>query len=81
MSWKLPSVPLKVGMAEDVPGGFLPGLVEPVHVELPDEAVDVPVAEIFRQDDFFKLVNVLDGEFFSIAQPLDDPAVLVALPS
>ena len=68
-------------MTEDVFGRFFPGLVKSIHVKLPNEAIDVPMTEIFRQDNFFKFINVLDGKFFSIGEPLDDPSMFIALPS
>ena len=49
-------------MAEDTFGMFLAGLVESVHVELPDETVHLVVAEELGQHHFLEFTNVLDDE-------------------
>jgi|JI8StandDraft_1071087.scaffolds.fasta_scaffold2985775_1 hypothetical protein len=36
--------------------------MEPVHVELPDERVDVPMPEIERKDFLFESGNIFDSE-------------------
>lgn len=70
---------MKEGVAEDVLGGLLAGLVEAVHVELPDEAVDVAVSEELGQDGLLELVDVPDGELFPVGGPLDDLREFVVL--
>lgn len=70
---------LKKGMTENVLGGLFPGLVESIHIQLPNEAVDVPVPEVFRQDGFLELLNILDGELFPVGRPLDDLVVFSIL--
>ena len=69
----------EIGVAEYIFGRLLPRFVEPVHIQLPDEAVDVLVSEVFGQDCLLELVDVLDREFFPVARPLDNLAVLVVL--
>lgn len=53
---------LEVWVAEDTFGMFLAGLVESVHVELPDETVHLVVAEELGQHHFLEFTNVLDDE-------------------
>ena len=36
---------------------------EPIHIELPNKTVDVSMPEVFRQDDFLELIDILNGEF------------------
>lgn len=54
-------------------------LVEPVHVELPDKAVDFIVAEIARKDHFFKLLAVFDDKLKPVRGPVDDLLILFNL--
>lgn len=58
-------------MREDVLGGLFSGLVEAIHVELAYEAVDISVPEIFGEDGFFKLLNILYGKLFPITRPMN----------
>lgn len=39
---------------------------------LPDEAVHVSVAEVLRQYDFLKLIDILDDEFGATGRPKYD---------
>lgn len=66
-------------MAEDVLGGLLARLMEPVHVQLSNKTVDVAMPEVFRQDRLLELFYVLDGELFAIGRPLNDLKILVVL--
>ena len=67
------------GVAEDILAGILAGLVEAVHVELPDEAIDVPVPEEFGEDVFLELIDLLDGKLAAVAHPVDNGLVLFVL--
>ena len=54
-------------------------LVEAVHVELPDEAVDFVVAEVAGEHDFLQLLDILDDELEAVAGPVDNLLVLFHL--
>jgi hypothetical protein len=69
----------EIGMTKDVFAGVLTGLVESIHVELPDEAVDVPVPEEFGEDVVLKLINFLDGKLASVGHPVDNRLVFLVL--
>lgn len=56
-------------------------LVEAVHIELPDEAVDFVVSEVFREDYFLEFGNVLDSELKAIVGPVDDFVIVSNLHS
>ena len=43
--------------------------MKPIHVELSDEGVNLTVTEIFRQNDIFKLINVLNHKFMAGGSP------------
>ncbi len=66
-------------MAENVFGGLFAWFVEAIHVELSDEAVDVPVPEVPGEDDLLEILNIFYGKFFAIGQPLDDVCEFVTL--
>ena len=66
-------------MAEDVLAGILPALVEAVHVELPDEGVDIPVPEELGKDLVLKIIDLLDGEFPAVGHPVYDGLVILVL--
>ena len=59
--------------------GLFPGFVEPIHVKLPDEAVDVFVPEVLGEDDLLKIINVSNGKLPAIGQPVDSFGVFVIL--
>jgi len=71
--------PEEEGVAEDVLGGVFATLVEAVHVELADEGVDVPVAEVLGEDVLLELLDLLDRELTPIGHPMDDRLVLSVL--
>lgn len=56
------SVSEKEGMAKDALGVISSGLMEAIHVELANEAVDLVVAEIARENNLLELVDILDDE-------------------
>lgn len=58
-------------MAEYTPSVFFACLMEPIHVELPDETVDVPMPEVFGQHNLLELVDVLDDELAAVRRPKD----------
>lgn len=76
---KVRSILDEVGMRKDVFGGLLSGLVEAVHVELPDEAVDISVPEVFGKDGLLKLLDISDRELFAISRPMDYLCKLIIL--
>lgn len=64
-------------MTEDIFAGVFAGLVEAVHVELSDEAIDIPVSEEFGQDVVLELIDFFDGKLPSVGHPVDDGLVLL----
>ena len=56
-------------MPKDILAAFFAGLVEVVHVELPDEAREVAVFEVSRQDVLSEVRHVVDGEPHPIRGP------------
>ena len=66
-------------MSKNIFGGLLPGLVEPIHVELSDKAMDVFVSEVFRENVLLKLVDVFDGKLVAVGEPLNGVRVLIVL--
>ena len=67
------------GVAEDIFAGILAGFVEAIHVELPDEAIDIPMPEIFGEDMFLEFIDLLDGKLAAVAHPMDNGLVLFVL--
>lgn len=63
-------------VAENILAWVFAALVEAIHVELADERIDVPVAEVFGEDMVLKGVNLFDGELAPIGHPVDDSFVL-----
>lgn len=66
-------------MAENIFGWLFSRFVESIHIELSNETIDVAMPEIFGQNSFLKLLNVLNSEFFAISGPLDNFGVLMIL--
>ena len=64
------------GMAENILAGVFATFVEAVHVELPDEGVDVTVPEVFGKDMVLEVVDLFDGELASVGHPVDDSLVV-----
>lgn len=58
-------------MSEDNFGLIFPGLVESIHVELSDEAVEVAMSEVFGKDLALEFINVFDQELFAVGCPGD----------
>lgn len=56
------SVSEEEGMAKDALGVISSGLMEAIHVELANEAVDLVVAEIAGKNNLLELVDILDDE-------------------
>ena len=54
--------------------------MESVHVELPDEAVDLVVSKVSREDDLLEFVDVFDDELDSRGRPVCDLVELFVLP-
>lgn len=59
-------------MAEHALGVVCTGLMETVHVQLSDEAVDLVVAEVAREDNLLELVDVFDDELNARWRPVCD---------
>ncbi len=53
-------------MTENVFAGLLTRFMKPIHIELPNEAINVPMPEIIREDYLFKLLNIFDEELLPI---------------
>ena len=66
-------------MTEDVLARILPALVEAVHVELPNEGVDIPMTEVLGKDLVLKIIDLLDGKFSTVSHPVDDRLVVFVL--
>ena len=66
-------------MTEDTLSVICTGLMEAVHVQLPDEAVDFVVAEIARQDNLLELRNILDDELAARWSPKSNLVELIIL--
>ena len=64
-------------MAEDVFAWVFATLMEAVHVELPNEGVDISVPEEFWEDVVLELIDLFDGELTPVAHPVDDGLVLL----
>lgn len=69
----------EVGVAKNIFGGFFSRLVKTIHVELPDETVDIFVSKIFGEDGLLELLDILDCEFLSVAGPLNNFGILAIL--
>lgn len=69
--------PQEKGMTKDIFAGILAGLMEAIHIELPDEAVNVPVPKIFREDMILKLIDFFDGELASVGHPMNNGLILL----
>jgi len=65
------------GMTEDVFAGVFSGFVEAVHVKLSDEAVNIPMSEVFGQDLILKVINFFDGKLTTVGHPVDDSLILL----
>lgn len=53
--------------------------VEAIHVELSDEAVDLVVAEVFRQDKLLQFGTVTYDKLCAISGPMYDLMILLVL--
>lgn len=69
--------PQEKGVTKDIFAGIFAGLMEAVHIELPDEAVNVPMPEIFREDMVLKLIDFFDGELTSVGHPMYNGLILL----
>ena len=58
-------IPYKVRMKEDLFAILSTFLMETIHVELPDEAIDLIVPEVFRQDMLLESFYISDVKLFS----------------
>lgn len=57
----------------------VPGLVEVVHVELPDEGGEVIVLEVAGEDAFYEIWQVFNHEGLAIFRPFHDLIILRVL--
>lgn len=55
------------------------GLVEVVHIQLPDERREVVVLEESREDSLRELILFQDNECFSICGPADNGVIFLVL--
>jgi len=76
---KLRMSPQEARMAEDIFAGILARLMEAVHVELPNEAIDIPVPEEFGKDMVLELIDLLDGELAAVGHPVNHRLVFLVL--
>ena len=53
--------------------------MKPIHIELSDEAIDIPMSKVLGQDSFLELINVFYTELFAIWHPTDNFVMFVAL--
>ena len=67
------------GVTEDIFAGVLATLVEAVHVELPDERVDVSVSEVLGQDVVLEVVDLFDGKLPPVVHPVNYSLVVLVL--
>lgn len=65
------------GVTKDIFAGILAGLMEAIHIELPDEAVNVPMPEIFGEDMILKLIDFLDGKLTTVGHPMYNGLILL----
>lgn len=56
------SISKKLGVTEYTFRAVFPGFMKPIHIELSNEAIDSLMPKIFWEDNFFKLVDILDDE-------------------
>ena len=52
-------------MTKNTFGIIFSRFVKTIHIELPDEAVDFFVAEIFREYDFLELIDIFDDKILA----------------
>ena len=70
---------MKVRVAEYTLGVLLTRLMKTIHVELPNKAIHLVVAEEERKDDLLKLGDVLDDEVLASGAPVDGLGMLFRL--
>ncbi len=56
-------------MGKDNFSTIFPGLVESIHVKLPDKTVEIMMTEVFGKDFALELMNVFDKELFAVGDP------------
>jgi hypothetical protein len=66
-------------MTKNIFAWILARFMESVHVKLTNEAVDVPVPEIFGEDLILKLFNFFDCKLSAIGQPVNDRLIVFIL--
>lgn len=62
----VPLISLEKRMTKNVFAWLLPRFVKTIHVELSNEAINISMAEIVREDYLFEMINIFDEEFFAI---------------
>lgn len=62
----VPLISLEKRMTKNVFSWLLPRFVKTIHVELANEAINIPMAKIVREDYLFELINIFYEEFFAI---------------
>jgi hypothetical protein len=58
---------------------FLPGLVEVIHVQLPDKWCVIVMPEVHGEHGLRELLDFLDDKAFAAAGPWDDVGVFAVL--
>lgn len=53
-------------MTKNVFSWLLARFVKTIHVELANEAINIPMTKIVREDYLFELINIFYEEFFAI---------------
>ena len=66
-------------MTKDALGIILPRFMKPIHIELSNKAVNFFVPKVLRQNNFLKLIDVLDNKLFASVSPKDDFRVFLIL--
>lgn len=66
-------------MAEYIFTGILTRFMESVHVELANEAIDVPMPKKFGKDMVLKLIDLLDGKLTAVGHPVNNRLVFLVL--
>lgn len=64
-------------MTEYVLAWILAGFVKSIHIELPDETVDVTMSKELWQYMVLKLIYLFDGKLSSIRHPVDYRLILL----
>jgi len=70
---------LEKRMAKNIFSRFLSWFMKPIHIELSDKTINVPMPKIFGQYNLLKLFNVFNCKLFPIAWPFNHRWILFIL--